>query len=85
MTQYKIAVLTTAALALQDQLAILKQSLLDNKEGIYISHNGEDTIKVYGAIKYKAYIPKIFRGHPVKYTVWNSNSDLVLDADDITR
>lgn len=65
---------------LKDELLMLENRMLENNDGMYITHDGYDTIVVYASITYKAYIPKRYDDWDVKFIEWDGG-DIHLDIN----
>ena len=65
---------------LRDDLKILEHQMQQSKDGMYITHNGEDALIVYASIRYKAYVPKRYQDLDVQFIEWDGG-DLPLDID----
>lgn len=67
---------------LRNDLKPLENVLKSNKDGMYITHNGKDSINVHAHVKYKAYVPKKYDSWAVNFIHWNGVDDLKLDLDE---
>lgn len=67
---------------LKNDLLPLQNTLKSNKEGMFITHNGLDTILVYADNKYRAYIPKKYESWEIHFIHWNGIDDIKLDIDE---
>lgn len=63
------------------ELQVLNQEMLYHKEGMYIAHDGIETLLVYADKKYKAYIPKRFDDWDVRFIEWDGG-EIDLDIDE---
>jgi hypothetical protein len=78
-----IQLLEDAVEDLSQDLQILKQQMLANKEGMFITYSMEfqkERLVVYAPLKYKAYVPKKYKGLDVEFKVWDGGN-LELDLD----
>jgi hypothetical protein len=67
---------------LKIDLQPLEYMLKQNKEGMYITHNGKDSIIIYANVKYKAYIPKKYDSWKVNFKNWNGTDEFELDLEE---
>lgn len=75
--------LDTAVERLRNDLDVLKNhSSHLGRVGLYITHDDEGVIEVYGDINYKAYVPKKYDGWEVQFWEWNGTDDITIDLDD---
>ena len=68
---------------LQQDLVVLKQQLLADKEGMFITYSTEERnerLVVYAPLKYKAYVPRKYKGFTVEFKEWDGEN-LELDLD----
>jgi hypothetical protein len=65
---------------LKRDLHLLEAQMKHEKSGMFITHNGEDSLIVYAAAKYKAYIPKRYDSWAVQFVEWNGE-EIPLDMD----
>lgn len=81
ITAQIISLLEQSIQKMKNDLKPLEQSLLNAKEGMYITHDNLSCIVVYVAPAFKAYIPKRYDGWDVKTIDWNPHNELQLDMD----
>lgn len=67
---------------LKDDLKPLESTLKTNKEGMYITHNGKDSIIVYSSLKYKAYVPSKYDSWLIRFIPWNGTDEIKLDLNE---
>jgi len=68
---------------LSKDLDILRQQMLVNKEGMFITYATDfqnERLVVYAPLAYKAYVPKKYKGFCVEFRVWDGEN-LELDLD----
>jgi hypothetical protein len=76
-----ITLLEQSVEKLKHDLKPIEQNVLDAKEGIYITHDGESQIVVYTSRTFKAYIPKKYDGWKVKIVDWVPGEEIQFDLD----
>lgn len=72
--------LEDSAEELKKDLHVLEAQMKYEKSGMLITHNCEDSLIIYAAARYKAYIPKRYDNWPVKFIDWNGE-EIQLDMD----
>lgn len=76
-----ITLLEQSVERLKEDLKPIEQTVLDSKQGIYITHDSKSEIVVYTSLMFKAYIPKKYDGWKVKVIEWVPGEELQLDLD----
>ena len=67
---------------LRKDLQVLEHQMKLDKSGMLITHNSADAVIVHADSKYRAYIPKKYKGFTVEFVEWDGASDIELNLDD---
>lgn len=72
--------LDEAAEKLADELKVLQPQMAATGDGMFIAHNGIDSLIVYTSLAFKAYIPKRYNEWPVTFVEWKGD-ETEIDID----
>jgi hypothetical protein len=72
--------LEDAAEQLAEELKPLRHQMALIGDGMFITHNGSDSLVVYTTLFFKAYIPKRYMEWPVVYVEWKGD-ETEIDID----